>query len=391
MRRITAVVLALLACGGVFAACGGSGDDSGGGDTGGGGDTAPSGTYGTGLELGRVLQSAEVGASVGPWYRWNSESCSFEETSDHPAAYRADVREVTGGDGRIGYMHYGNSDTFGVANSESVESVAKLAGMQLDVYNLKFPSRTEPLANARTAIVKQDRGVLQANLDPSILPQFHRILEQDGCIPSVQMYIPIDDRPAMGANWPDVGADIGSFLAEEAEARGWRPEETALVQCQDPDNGPTVNVMHDKVAEQVVAAGFAIPDDMQFRLTCKLTESQSGEKRVTDWFTAHPDIKKVMLVSLDSPRMQSILKAVEREGRPREDLIIADSGLDPADQKSVRAGDQDLSVAFFPERYGDWLIPMIQDLMAGNPVPKFVGTEIVRGTPDNVDDLYPTG
>lgn len=387
VRRITAIVLALICCVGVLAACGD--DDSGSPGTAG---TAGAGQYGTGLELGtEVLKSSPVGASVGPWYRWNNETCSFEETDDHPTAYTADVREIVGGDSRIGYMHYGNSDTFGVANSESVEAVAKLAGMELDVYNLKFPSRTEPLSHANTAIVKGDKGVLQANLDPSILPQFYKVLEDDGCIPSVQMYIPVDGHPAMGANWPDVGVEIGNWLADEAAERGWNPEETALVQCQDPDNGPTVNIMHDKVAETISASDFAIPADNQFSLVCKLTESQSGEKRVTDWFTSHPDFEKVIIVSLDSPRMQSILKAVEREGRPDEDVILADTGLDPADQKSVRAGDQDLSVAFFPEKYGDWLIPMIQDLMAGNPVPKFVGTELAIGTPDTIDDIYPEG
>jgi ribose transport system substrate-binding protein len=388
VRRITAITLALLCCAGMLVACG---DDDGGNGNGDGG-TAAAGPYGTGLELGeKVLRSSPVGAAVGPWYRWNSEKCSFETTEEHPAEYKADVREVVGGESRIGYMHYGNSDTFGVANSESVEEVAKLAGMELDVYNLKFPSRTEPLSHAQTAAIKGDKGVLQANLDPSILPQFYKRLEGDGCIPSIQMYIPVDDHPAMGANWPDVGAEIGAFVAEEAADRGWEPEQTALVQCTDPDNGPTVNILFEKVSEQVVADGFAIPEENQFDLVCKLTESQSGEKRVTDWFTSHPDFEHVVVTSIDSPRMQSIIKAVEREGRPREDVILADTGLDPADQKSVRAGDQDLSVAFFPEKYGDWLIPMLQDVMAGNPVPKFVGTELVRGTPETIDDIYPQG
>lgn len=379
MRKIVVGMLMLLGAG-TLVAC----DD--GGSSGSAGANGP---YGNGLELGEVLQSAPVGVSVGPWYRWNNETCSFEETDDHPSEYKADTREVTGGDGKIGYMHYGNSDPFGVANTDSVTAVAEKAGMPLDVYNLKFPSRTEPLANAKTAVVKQDKGVLQANLDPSINPKFWEILEDDGCIPSVQMYIPVDGHPAMGANWPDVGAEIGSFVSEEAVARGWDPETTALVQCNDPDNGPSVNVMHDKVEETVNASDFAVPADNQYRLVCKLSEAQSGEKRLTDWFTSHPEYEKVIVVSLDSPRMQSMIKAVERDGRPREDLILADSGLDPDDQRSVRNGEQDMSVAFFPDKYGDWLIPMIQDLMAGNAVPKFVGTELVRGTVDNVDELYP--
>ncbi len=375
-----------LVCGAValLAACGSDSDS--GGDSGG----SSTGTYGTGLELGtEVLKSTPVGRSVEPWLRWNNETCSFEEAKDHPAAYKADVRNVVGGDAKVGYMHYGNTDTFGVANSKNVEEVAELADMPLDVYNLKFPSRTEPLANARTAITKGDQGVMQANLDTTVLPGYYKILEEEGCIPSVQMYIPIEGRPAMGASWPEVGTEIGAFLAKTALERKWDPSETALVQCTDPDNGPTVNIMFETIKEQVVADGFEIPSDNMYDLVCKLSESQSGDKRVTDWFTANPDYKNVMITSGDSPRMQSIIKAVEREGRSKEATLLVDGTLDDADADALRRDKQDMSVAFYPEKYGDWLIPMIQDLMAGNPVPSFVGSKLVQGTPENVDELYP--
>jgi hypothetical protein len=35
------------------------------------------------------------------------------------------------------------------------------------------------------------------------------------------------------------------------------------------------------------------------------------------------------------------------------------------------------------------MIPMLQDIMAGNPVPSFAGTELVELTRDNVDEQYP--
>ncbi len=139
----------------------------------------------------------------------------------------------------------------------------------------------------------------------------------------------------------------------------------------------------------VPANGFEIPEANISDLVCKLSEANAGEKRVTDWFTSHPDFENVIVVSLDSPRMQSILNAIESDGRPRDQIILADTGLDPADRASVRAGDQEFSVAFFPDKYGDWQIPILQDIMAGNPVPSFVGTELVTGTKDNVDELYP--
>jgi ribose transport system substrate-binding protein len=365
------------------AACGD--DDSDGSGEGGG-----SGPYGNGLELGsEVLNSAPVGASVEPWYRWNGEECKFEVAKDHPATYKAQVRTVEGGDDKIGYMHYGNSDPFGVSNSKSVEEWAKKADMPLNVYNLKFPSRTEPLSAARSSVVKQDRGVLQANLDPTVLPGYFEVLEGDGCAPSVQLYIPIKGRPAMGNHWPDVGKEIGKYIAEQGKKRGWKPQSTAIVQCTDPDNGPSVNVMFERIPEAVAAEGLAVPKENVFDLVCKQADTQSGYKQVTDWFTSHPDFQHVALTAIDSLRLPNMIRAAKQQDLPRENWISAAGADDETSRKLVRAGDQDVSIAFFGERFGEWLIPMIQDLMAGNPVPSFVGTELVPLTKENIDEHYP--
>jgi ribose transport system substrate-binding protein len=383
--RLPLASLGALVCIAVFAVACGDDDD---GDSG-SAQSTDSGKYGTGLELGKVVSEAKVGASIGPWYRWNGDTCEFEETNDHPADYKAELREVTGGESKIGYMHYGNSDPFGVANTKSVEAVAEKADMPLDVYNLKFPSRTEPMAAARSAVVKQDKGVLQANLDPSILPEFYKILEGDGCIPSVQLYIPLEDRPSFGNHWPDVGKVIGRYIAEEATARDWDPAETALVQCRDPDNGPSVEIVFEEIPKKLEADGFAIPKENQFNVICKLSEAQAGYKRVTDWFTGHPDFKHVAFTATDSPRMQEMIRAVNQEGRPDDDTILVAGADDESSRASVRKGDQDMSVAFFADRFGEWLVPMVQDLMAGNPVPLFVGTELIPLTAENVDEYYP--
>jgi ribose transport system substrate-binding protein len=383
--RLSLPSLGALACIAALVVACGDDDDAGNGST----SSNEGGKYGTGLELGKVLSEAKVGASVEPWYRWNGDTCEFDVADDHPADYKAELREVTGGESKIGYMHYGNSDPFGVANSKSVEAVAEKAGMELDVYNLKFPSRTEPQAAARSAVVKQDRGVLQANLDPSVLPEYYKILEGEGCIPSVQLYIPLEDRPSFGNHWPDVGKVIGSYIAEEAQARNWDPAETALVQCRDPDNGPSVEIVFEEIPKTLEQDGFAIPKDNQFNVICKLSEAQAGYRRVTDWFTGHPDFKHVAFTATDSPRMQEMIRAVNREGRPDEDTILVAGADDESSRASVRKGDQDMSVAFFADRFGEWLVPMIQDLMAGNPVPKFVGTELIPLTRENIDEHYP--
>lgn len=379
MRQVRIGLAASAALFMLVAACGSDDDGSG-----------ANGTYGTGLELSdEVLNSAPVGASVEPWYRWNNETCEFEETDEHPDEYAAEIREVIGGESQIGYMHYGNSDPFGVSNSKSVEAMAESADMDLNVYNLRFPSRTEPLTAANNALVQQDAGVIQANLDPSLLPSFYGVLEGEGCVPSIQMYIPVDGHPAMGNNWPDVGTVIGEYIAAQAQERGWTPEGTALVQCIGQDNGPTVNAMFESAREAIAAGGFALPDGNVFELECPEADVQSAFTRTRDWFTANPGFENVAFAAIDSLRMQPMLRAIGEEGMLGEQTILAAGADDESSRRAVRMGDQDMSVAFFGERFGEWLISMLQDLMAGNPVPSFVGTELVPLTVDNIDEHYP--
>jgi ribose transport system substrate-binding protein len=368
----------------LLSACGG--DDNNGGGSGGGGG---SGDFGTGLQLGPVVSSAKVGASVEPWYVWNADKCAFEKTGDHPAEYKAETRKIEGDAPTLGYMHYGNTDPFGVAVSKSIESDAKDAGMDVNVYNLKFPSRTEPNSVANTSVTKQDDVVVQANLDPTVLPEFFKILEGQGCTPSIQLFIPIDDHPGMGNNWPDVGEVIGKYIADQAKQRGWKPEDTALVQCTDRDSGPTVNIMFDYVPKALTSNGFEVPKDNVFNIVCGLTDPQSGYKKITDWYTAHPDFKHAAFSAIDSIRSVEMARAIKDEGRPKTDSILAAGADDANSRASVRANGQDMSVAFFGEKFGQWIVPMVEDILAGNPVPSFVGTELVPLTTENIDEYYP--
>ena len=88
---------------------------------------ASTSAFGVGLKLGAVVHSIPVGSSIGPWLVWNKSTCSYQTAATHPQAYKADIRKVTGGPSKVGYMHYGDTDPFGVANSKSMKAMAALA------------------------------------------------------------------------------------------------------------------------------------------------------------------------------------------------------------------------------------------------------------------------
>ena len=354
--------------------------------------TATGGTsaspFGVGLKLGKLVNKIPVGSSQGPWLVWDSKSCSYKVASKHPKAYVANVRKVVSGPTQIGYMHYGDTDPFGVANSKNVKKMAALAGFKLNVYNLKYPSETEPLAQARNSVLKHDKGVIQAQQLDTLSGAFLKILQKDGCIPSVQMYLKVKDVPSFGAVWADTGTTQGKWLAQQAKAKRWNPNDTALVECTDPDVGSSVNIMFDTAPKALVASGFKIPSKNVFKIVCKYSQTQSAQVNVKAWFTGHPGFKHVMINTIDDERMQGAINALNQVGRFKDALTIA-SGADGLGQKQIKAGLEGASIAYFPERYGEWLVPILEDVMAGNPVPSFTGSKLVVITKANIGKYYP--
>jgi ribose transport system substrate-binding protein len=354
--------------------------------------TATGGTsaspYGVGLKLGKVVNKIPVGSSIGPWLVWNGKSCAYQVAKTHPKAYLANVRKVFGGPTQIGYMHYGDTDPFGVANSKNMKKMASLAGFKLNVYNLKYPSETEPLTQARNSVLKNDKGVIQAQQLDTLSNAFLKIIQTQGCTPTVQMYLKVKNVPSFGAVWADTGKAQGTWLAQQAKAKRWSPADTALVECTDPDVGASVNIMFDTAPKALVANGFAIPSKNVFKIICKYSATQSAQVNVKAWFTGHPGFDHVMINTIDDERMQGAINALKQVGRFDDALTVA-SGADGLGRQQIRAGLEGASVAYFPERYGEWLVSILEDVMAGNPVPSFTGSGLIVITKANINKYYP--
>ena len=348
--------------------------------------------FGAGLKLtSKVVARGNVLSVVGPWMVWDPSACGYVVAKTHPATYTAAARRIAG-KWQIGYMHYGDSDPFGIANSVSVKQTAKLAGFSINVYSLEYPSKTVPIAQAKLSVVRHDRGVLQGNLDPTILPSFLNIVQKKGCSPTIAVYGgPGDKTPAMGAIFAVTGKLQGRWMAQEARRRGWSPRDTAFVQCTDPSLAPFVQKLFPASIAALSSSGFSIPKSNIYQLNCQGQSSTTAQQVVRDWFTAHPNYKNVMLNGPDDQRVTGIIQALKAVKRLDATTIRVGAGLDPVGRAQVRSKAEDASVAFFPEQYGLFLVPMIEDILAGNPVPQFVQNLQTIVTNKNIAKYYANG
>ncbi len=112
---------------------------------------------------------------------------------------------------------------------------------------------------------------------------------------------------------------------------------------------------------------------------------------MTDWLTANPDAKYIVMGVISDFRMLAMANALKAAGRD-EFAVGLGQGLDESSKEVVRKGDPKAfigAVAFFPELYGKFAVTMALDALEGKPVPQEVSPNHVVVDASNIDEYYP--
>ena len=105
---------------------------------------------------------------------------------------------------------------------------------------------------------------------------------------------------------------------------------------------------------------------------------------------AHPDAKKIAATSTTEETMDGIVRAFQETGRWNpEDVITVTLGMDKQGIAHLREGLTDAGVTFFPEKYGEYIIPAACAMLDGTPVPSHMYVEHQIVTRENIDQFYP--
>ncbi len=110
--------------------------------------------------------------------------------------------------------------------------------------------------------------------------------------------------------------------------------------------------------------------------------------KVLDTFTANPG-KRIAVVSLNDDMGLAALAAA-RELGIEDSVVYASQGADATIHSEIRANPQYIgSTGYFPETYGNYVIPAILAMIAGDPVPDPLYVNHVFVSADNIDQFYP--
>ncbi len=100
--------------------------------------------------------------------------------------------------------------------------------------------------------------------------------------------------------------------------------------------------------------------------------------------------KRTLVAAINDPSALGALRAFEEAGRGHLCAVMGQNAIREARQELRRPGTRLIgSVAYFPESYGEELIPLALAILQKKPVPPAVFVKHQLITPKNIDLLYP--
>ncbi len=270
-----------------------------------------------------------------------------------------------------------------------------LAGCDLNQGWISMDNQYNPavaLQNVDTMLSRQPDIFIEYQLDVKT----NRIVAAkfgEAKIPVVAIDVAIPDVPLVGTNNYTVAVMAGHAMAKLIREKwgGWDNVDLLVIM------NASVSTEHLMLQSEGVADALADEFGIDPIRDPKIVRSQGGlgqldkaKEAMDDVLAAHPETVSIALTSINEQIMAGCIAAMKDAGRwDPDNKIIVTMGVDKLGQSLIRDGLSDAGVAFFPEYYGEYIVPMVAAMLTGNPVPPaiFVQNEVITRT--NIDRWYP--
>ncbi len=210
-------------------------------------------------------------------------------------------------------------------------------------------------------------------------------------IPIIAVDVPTPGAPFMGVNNFKVAYMAGEEAIRRVEEMGGIDKIDKIILMQMPSGGEVVMLRSEGFYQAFVDKyGADVVDPKTIRFDGGAGEAEQANKAMTDVLSKIPNAKVIALTSINEQTMSGIISAIQTAGRwDPANWIIITQGCDEVGQQQLRDGLTDGAVAYFPEHYGEYLIPASVAFMNGQTVPPFLYVENQVITMDNIDQFYP--
>jgi ribose transport system substrate-binding protein len=294
----------------------------------------------------------------------------------------------------IGFANINGTFPFCVAVENNIKEHLRRAGLDLGKGWISMDNMGDPrtgLKNAELMLARKPNFFIEFQIDPLVN---NVVAAKFGAakIPLLAIDVPIPGSPFMGCDNYKVALLCGHLMARLIREKwsGWDGVDMVVL-GQVPEIGDVALLRSEGVA-YALAEEFEIrPDDPKIvRFNFVNDAPEEGGWGFAEVLAAHPDAVKIAAAAINEIYMAGIIAAMQNAGRwdPANKVIVT-MGADEIGRSQLREGLSDAAIAFFPERYGEYVVPAVCAILTGNPVPPYIFVENEVITKANIDQWYP--
>lgn len=285
----------------------------------------------------------------------------------------------------IGFANLTRDVSFTLKVEEGILANGKEAGVDVVVTDNHLDGATA-LANAESFLQRQVDYVIEfqtdANFGATIMQKMN-----DANTKVTAIDIPMPGATFFGANNPRSGFMGGAYLGQAALKKfGADKTKTGyLVIGELPQSGAIPAMRTGGQVAGFLAAVDGFPADHVIKIDSKNTLEESFTQ-MNNVLGRIPAGAPIFVTAINDQSATGMLRAVKQAGR-EGDLIVVGMGADEI-QTMMDEPTFVASVGYFPERYGNYLIPLALMQLAGKTTPDTVLVNHVMVTKDNVCKYY---
>ena len=286
---------------------------------------------------------------------------------------------------RIGFGAQTTSSTFSQAVTESVRKAALASGVDLVEVNNRYSSKTA-LRNADLLVRERADVVIEFQTYENVAPVIAARFLSAG-IPVIAVEIPHPGAVYFGANNYEAGLIGGRALGKWAKDN-WAGIVDEVILIEERIAGP---LPQSRLTGAMTGMREALPDIG--RANVLHFDGKGAYGSSLDLVRKHlrkQSRKRTLVAAINDPSALGALRAFEESGCTSYCAVMGQNAI-PEALDELRRPESRLvgSVAYFPERYGQELIPLAIGLASGKPAPPAVFTKHKLITSKNVDEVYP--
>ena len=300
--------------------------------------------------------------------------------------YRSNVKLLTTSQCTIGFASQATDSEFCHDLSWSLQRTAERENVRLITVNNNYSAKTA-LRNADMLVREGVNLVLEFQTYEHIAPIISsKFLEAQ--IPVIAIEIPHPGAIYFGADNYQAGVIAGRALGRWAKAN-WKGKVDEILLLELPIAGSLPQL---RITGAVAGLSQTLPTldtRKAVHLSCKGTFEHALDVVRTHLRRTPP--KRTLVTGVNDPSALGALRAFEEAGRADYCAIMGQNATRAAREELRRPHTRLIgSVAYFPERYGDELIPLALAILQKKPVPASVFVKHQLITAKNVGLIYPT-